>query len=284
MPRRIRPPRREINVRKDASNTVSVHLNKLHRNKVAMSVVLIRLLLSASLALHAGLANAQTGGIVKGTAMDAATTRPLPLANVVVKGTRYGAAADSSGYFEIKGIPPGVYVLEFRHVGFKTKFRVLNLAEGEEITMDINLDQEPISLPEVTVTDTADIDRLMHLSPGSLVVTRKMLLDTKETDLTHALKAVAPRYDLSITRQIGEIRRRPDRIPGRVSNVLILIDGHRIHPTGDDFYSDYNWLDNYISLDEVETIVIHRGDNAWMRAGRRGARLDFLIEVTRRRP
>ena len=50
-------------------------------------------------------------GIVEGTVTDADTGQPLPGANVILKDTDCGAAADQSGFFVIENVPAGEYVL-----------------------------------------------------------------------------------------------------------------------------------------------------------------------------
>jgi hypothetical protein len=207
----------------------------------------------------------------------------------VVKETRYGAPADSNGYFEIRDIPPGTYAVEFRYVGYKTKYRVVDVTTGGRVEVMVSLEQEPIKLPEVTVTDTAQVDRLRHLYPESTFLTRAMLLETKATRLSEALQVLVPRMDLSYQRLT--VRTRPRAgvgagLPSIVRNILIIIDGKRIYPTGEDIANNPYWLDSYVDLDEVETIVIHRGENAWVREGRRRMPpepLDWLIEITRKR-
>jgi hypothetical protein len=227
---------------------------------------------------------AQTGGVIHGTIVDAATKRPLPLATAIVKDTRFGAAADSSGRFRITGVPPGMYVVEFRHLSYKTKFRVANVVEGETIELQMELDSEAIPLSEITVVDTVRLDRLIHKFPGSLLLTRDMLLEASPSSLTEALQQLAPRYDLFTARQRG--RTRPSRgavTPMLVRNILIVIDNVRIYPDAQEMQDSPYWLDKLVDVQEIEMMVIHRGDNAWLRAGRRGERLDWLVEIQRRK-
>lgn len=234
--------------------------------------------------LGVGGIEAQTSGSILGQVVDQATMKPLPGANVVVKDTRYGAAADSNGYFEMRNIPPGTYAVEFRHVGYKTKYRIVDLRSAGQIELTVGLEQEAIPLPEVTITDTVNIERLLHQYPRGQVITSKMLLETQAQSLTAALRILAPRLDVSVER--SPTRRRPINprtVPMEMRNILLLIDGRRIYPSGDDIMSDPNWLDKYVDINEVESMVIHRGDDAWIRAGRRGERLDWLLEIKRKK-
>jgi hypothetical protein len=229
--------------------------------------------------------SAQTSGTITGYVIDAKTKKPLQFAHAVVKDTRYGGIIDSIGYFEIKGLPVGTYALEFRHVGYKTKYRVVNVHVGETVELKIELEQEAIMLPEITVTDTAQIERLVHQYPGSTVITRQMLLNIETHSTAEAVRILAPRFDVSTERSSARrTPRNPRAISTEIRNIVLFIDGRRIHPSGDDVLTDPNWLDKYVSIEEIELMVIHRGDNAWIRAGRRGERLDWLIEIQRKKP
>jgi len=228
---------------------------------------------------------AQTGGTILGRVLDHATMKPLPGANVVVKDTRYGAPADSSGYFEIRGVPPGTYVIEIRYVGYKTRYRVITVQESDAVELKVELEQEAIPLPEVTVTDTAQIERLLHQYPRSQVITRGMLLETEARSVSTALQILAPRFDLTTTRSsFRRTPRNPREVPMQVRNILLMIDERRIYPTGDEIMNDPQWLDRYVTIDEIELVALRRGGDAWIRAGGRGEQLDWLIEIRRRKP
>ncbi len=72
----------------------------------------------ASVAL-ASIARAQTG-TVAGTVRDAATRQPIEGALIRVGGTSYGAFTRTNGTFTVLGVPPGVYTITARRVGFAT--------------------------------------------------------------------------------------------------------------------------------------------------------------------
>lgn len=90
---------------------------------------------------------------IRGTVTDKKTGEPLPGANIILKGTYYGAATDLDGNYVIPDISPGSYDLEISMIGYtkqlhggielkKDEIRVLNiileptvLALGQEITV-----------------------------------------------------------------------------------------------------------------------------------------------------
>ena len=58
-------------------------------------------------------------GVIKGTVTDRDTREPLLGANVMVAGTKLGAATNENGEFLIKGVPAGIRILEVRLVGYQ---------------------------------------------------------------------------------------------------------------------------------------------------------------------
>ena len=56
---------------------------------------------------------------VKGVLTDEETGEAIPFANVVLDGTRYGAATDINGFFLINKMPEGSYTVRVRVVGYE---------------------------------------------------------------------------------------------------------------------------------------------------------------------
>ena len=70
-------------------------------------------------------------GKVTGFIKDASTKEPLIGVNILVEGTRYGAATGQNGKYILLNIPPDVYTLKILMIGYQTKIiknvRVLQL-------------------------------------------------------------------------------------------------------------------------------------------------------------
>jgi len=96
---------------------------------------------------------ASGGGSISGRIQDAGTMEALPGVNVVLDGTRLGAAADAEGYFVIHDIPVGAYRLHIRMVGYKVKILRQVLVAADQITeLQIQLEAISIEMGAVTVT------------------------------------------------------------------------------------------------------------------------------------
>ncbi|MBO8131002.1 MAG: TonB-dependent receptor [Candidatus Marinimicrobia bacterium] len=97
----------------------------------------------------------QENGKIVGFVYDSKTKKPLPFANVVVKGTYMGAASNEEGRFEIDGVPPGNYILQIRFIGYEDKDIPVVVNSGEETNVTAFLDYKGLKLQEVVVTAQA---------------------------------------------------------------------------------------------------------------------------------
>ena len=93
--------------------------------------------------LCAGVARAAT---LSGFITDADNGEVLPLATVVVEGLSLGAASNNSGYYAVKQVPTGTYVVSASHIGYQTRRDTLLLAEGADVRLDIALVPQPLDI------------------------------------------------------------------------------------------------------------------------------------------
>lgn len=100
--------------------------------------------------------SAQGKAEVYGKIVDSKTGEPLIGANVVMKGTTMGAAADIDGNYKIKNVPAGKYTLVFSVISYTEKTVTgVKLEPGEMEKIDITLTPETIQTEEIVVTAKA---------------------------------------------------------------------------------------------------------------------------------
>ena len=109
-----------------------------------------RLLVFSIYFLVLSLIHAQT---VKGVLTDEATGEAIPFANVVLDGTRYGAATDLNGFYLINKMPAGEYTLRVRYVGYQEYNETITIGKGQTILRNISLKAEAKTLKTINVTD-----------------------------------------------------------------------------------------------------------------------------------
>ncbi len=82
---------------------------------------------------------AGTTGILNGFVLDAQTGEPIPGANIYLKGTYLGSAADIDGWFYILNIPAGTYDAVMEGLGYQKIERQITIYPEETTTIQVEL-------------------------------------------------------------------------------------------------------------------------------------------------
>lgn len=125
--------------------------------------ILRRTLLFGALACSSIAASAQTVfGTVHGLVRDSATAKPIVGASVRFEGgaSTQGANTDETGAFHLHAAP-GTYSLRVTYLGFKPTTYPVTLVAGQTTELRANLGAAPLSLDEVTVTQTRDLNQTL---------------------------------------------------------------------------------------------------------------------------
>lgn len=97
--------------------------------------------------------SAQKNGQITGRIFDSATKEYLPGANVVLKGTTFGAATDRSGLYRIVNIPPGTYELVVSYIGFENQSVNITIGtQGFTVNQDIGIKASDVQMTEIEIT------------------------------------------------------------------------------------------------------------------------------------
>jgi outer membrane receptor for ferrienterochelin and colicins len=91
---------------------------------------------------------------VSGQVMSAEDNSPLTFANLRIQGLSTGGTTDFDGLYTILFERPGSYVLEVSAVGFKKHTVKIIVAENEQASLDILLEEELLNLETVIVSAT----------------------------------------------------------------------------------------------------------------------------------
>ncbi len=148
---------------------------------------------------------------------------PLPLANVLLKGTEYGAATDIDGNFSLDALAPGDYVLLVTSLGYQPYQTKIKLGADTTKTINIQLEASAQSLDETVVTGTLKpVNRLE--SPVPVEVYSPTFLKKNPTasvfDALQNVNGVRPQINCNVC-NTGDIHINGLEGP----YTLVLIDG-----------------------------------------------------------
>jgi TonB-dependent receptor len=99
---------------------------------------------------------AAPSGKISGYVFDSQDKKPLPGANVFLRGTTLGASTDLNGKFVIPKVPAGSYKLMIRYIGYQSKTIDILVAEDQELKQNITLDPEAVEGEAIVVTAQAE--------------------------------------------------------------------------------------------------------------------------------
>ena len=201
-------------------------MSSLLRIKSALMPIGIAALLSAS----AVSVTAQAGGTIRGTVTAANTLRPLSGVQVSIPGTGRGSLTNNEGEFLIVNVPVGPQAVRAQMIGFRAAEQEVTIAEGEAITLDLQLSESAIALDEVVVTGTAGQARRREV--GNALATVEVAETEPVQSVEALLQAAAPGIqNLQTTGQVGGSGRLQLRGVTSVSqgnDPLIFVDGVRL--------------------------------------------------------
>ena len=130
---------------------------------------------------------------ISGLVLDKLTSNPIPFVNVSLIGEFKGTVTDSSGFFEITNLSPGIYNLQASFIGYKTKilyeieltnsrliYKKIFLEEGSDYLDEVDIsarefspDETPVSFKAIGVSEikrnpggNRDISKVMQTFPG----------------------------------------------------------------------------------------------------------------------
>lgn len=131
-------------------------------------------------------------------------TRPLPSAAVQVAGSGLTRTltADSTGRYELTGIPPGPLRLRASHPGHQDVSLVVMLAAGSALRVDLELVAAPLAVPGVDVEATEASDHgdpdadVPRIDDGDILLVREAMQagpGASETSVARAVSALPGR-------------------------------------------------------------------------------------------
>ncbi len=145
-------------------------------------------------------------GEIRGVVREAESGKPLPGANILIKGTAIGAASDLEGRYIIERVPPGTYTLVFTYMGYQEESVNVQVLAGQIVRQDANLKFKVVKGQEITVTaqlegQVAAINRQLTSRSIVNVVSAERIQELPDVN---ASESVGRLPGISIMREGGE--------------------------------------------------------------------------------
>lgn len=124
---------------------------------------------------------------VFGHVLDKETGEHLPFITIQLKGTTIGTTTDNSGHYFLKNLPEGKFTLEYKFLGYKTVSKEVTLAKGKTQEINIEMEEDRISLEGVVVSANRS-ETSRRLAPTLVnVIDSKLFQTTNAVNLAQGL-------------------------------------------------------------------------------------------------
>lgn len=191
---------------------------------------------------------------IDGRLVDAGSSDAVTEAEVWLRGTSFRGITGPDGHFQFRDVPPGTYMLMTDHLSYGTKMDTLHVPSGEQIAVEMRLDQRAIEMAPLTVTVASE--PLAQRSMGGTTIDRAAIEEvrTRVRDIGDILRArnvpgvIVNRDDghLCIGYMTGQVRMM---FRNNCTPMLVFIDNVRSSNTD---------LAAQISPDAIERIVVYK--------------------------
>ncbi|MEH6307548.1 TonB-dependent receptor [Olivibacter sp. CPCC 100613] len=132
---------------------------------------------------------AQKFGSVRGY-VHSESGEPIPSLSLKLQGTSIGTMSNASGFFTIKKLSPGNYILHISGLGFPAQDKEIRVEAGKENEYNIIMREESIAMESATVTGRTVVQERNRQAYNVTAVDAKQLYNTT-LDLAGALDRVS---------------------------------------------------------------------------------------------
>jgi len=159
-------------------------------------------------------------GKITGRVIDKQTGEPLIGANIIIEGTKSGAAADVKGYYVILNLPPNVYSVTTSYIGYSSLTQQnVKVSINQTTTLDFALSPELLQAGTVVVEASRPVVQL-DVSASQRIVTAEAI-QSRPVDNFEEILATETGVTLTASSEgTGLIVRG-----GQLNETDILIDG-----------------------------------------------------------
>ena len=199
----------------------------MRRSRLLVNFVLVLLAV-----LFAPATAAAQGGTIRGKVADS-TGAPIGQALIVADPGGFRATSRDNGDYAISRVPPGVYTLRVRRLGYVTPAADVTVAEGQVVERNFLVRRTAVSLAEVVIGSRARHTAAEELAVPVDVFTPEQIKSQGTTETSQILAQLAPsvnfpRQSVSDATEIV----RPFTMRGlSPDHTLVLLNGKRRHHT-----------------------------------------------------
>jgi len=216
-------------------------------------------------------------GRITGQVIDQVSNAPLSVVQVYIPGTSLGTLTDESGRYVLADVPPGLYTVEARRIGYATEHREnVNVPDGGTVQVDFILSVTALAMDELVVTGVMDPTSARRI-PFTVARVGENQLQVPTFNALNSIQGKVAGANIISDAQPGSgvniVLRSPTSI-SKSNSPLIVVDGVILASTFGRSSADLDGLD-------IESVEVVKGAAAASLYGSRAS--NGVIQIRTRR-
>jgi len=204
--------------------------------------------------LMASISITHASGVVQGKIIDKNSEKALSEVNIQVWNSNIGASSTSNGTYKLN-LKPGMHQIEFSYMGYENVLQTVNIKEGKNSELNIQLISTALSMDEVVVTASRTPEYISEV-PGRVdVISIKEINSDAAKSADELLTQIS---GVNVDRSMGIFGSSVVSIRGIVGGeqgrILVLQDGVPINKSDG---GSVNW--NRINVNNIQKIEVFKG-------------------------
>ncbi|MCC6318699.1 MAG: SusC/RagA family TonB-linked outer membrane protein [Gemmatimonadaceae bacterium] len=232
---------------------------------------------------------AQAIGSITGRVTDSDGSGPVNAAQVVVVGTRLGAATSLNGEYRITGVPAGAHEVRVVRIGYTPVQQQVTVTADGSVTLDFTMTKAATRLQEVVTTATGQMERKSFGNVVATIKTDSIAAVAPVTTVNELLQARTPGVQViqgsGQTGTSSSIRIRGTSSLSLTNEPLIVVDGVRFDNGAAPGNTSTQRINRFsgINPEEIESMDVIKGPSAAALYGTAAANGVVVIRTRRGR-
>ncbi len=135
-------------------------------------------------------AQEKTDAMLFGDVKSKTSGEHIPYANITIKGTNMGTAADGTGHFKLAHLPVGEITVMAHAMGYKAQEKTVTMERGKSVDLFFTLDDDALEMEQIVVTGTRTKHYVKDVPVRTEIITARDIETKNASTIYEALESI----------------------------------------------------------------------------------------------